>query len=247
MTDPKNQLFDFNEPIYSSEQPFEDFVNEVESSVEKAPYHSSKVNFKSLLMVVLTLNLIGLGVFGFLYADKTKISKNTEFAGVPQNFEPKITSEKMLSGEGFSITYSKKIPDGYIKSSEKMSFTYLDNQPGTVTHFLITDSINNKPIKSGFDVYQSENNSKYNLQEFANRVKASLGNDYVLDSNPVSLAKSQTAQKITYTKDPNIVTYVTTTPSNYFVIQVYNQTKGNDKFDDYTKFIDEIPANIFLN
>ena len=260
MTHPDRQLFDFNSPIHGAEQPFDEFVREAETQAHGTRFHrSSQQTLKTLLLAVITLNIVGIGVFGFLYLDRYSGSPEAEVAGV-QDVTPEVTQNpiqtlgggsaqpNVVSGSGYSVVSSSPIPEGYKQSSGRESMPGLPNAQASLSRYLIDDSQTGERIRTGFEVLRSEYDGRLTREEFATAVLEELGAENHRVTNPsFVLPKDIRATIIEASDERQIYYYVATTQNNYYVIKIYNQTVGSAQFQAYTDFISNLDSTLYLN
>ncbi len=238
--------FDFNEPITNVDQPFEEFVKEAEKDLEKSKKKSnSKPGIKNILMFILALNIIGLGVFGFLLTNRGESGQpNRSVAGV----QTTTKNPQVITGNNFSIVSKIDVPKGYVVSTESLSLPFLEDKEGAVSRYLIDDQVNGQQIKSGFEMFSTEYDNKLDINQFTNKVKNYLGEDYTLDPKTFTFAKNIPVKKIVSTQGQNnVFYYATVTSDNYYLIKVFNQTLDFDSLSEYTDFINSLESTLYLN
>lgn len=244
----ENQVFDFKKPIIDVEQPFEEFVKEAENMVKqskkaKKVKENPNPGIKNFLLTLIALNVLGLGIFGYVYTNQSNQPPSGQVAG-----ESEIVRPNVVSGTGYSIVSNDEIPLGYLQSSETTTLPFLEDRPGGVSRFLIDDTVNGVEVKSGFELYRAEYDNIYDINQFADVVAESLGETYTQTPRPVELPKSIIARKIINTADQdNVYYYVSATLENYYVIKVYNQTLNYPKLSDYTNFVGNLEETLYLN
>ena len=262
MTHPDHQLFDFNAPIGEGEQPFADFVKEAETTSQGTRFHRHGAGaLKSLLMAVLALNVVGIGVFGYLYLDRTEGRQALEgqVAGVRDVAETVVEESgitlgqsaagaNVVSGSGYSVVSPEAIPEGYKQTSERVNLPYLDNRSASLSRYLIDDTQTGERIRTGFEITRTEYDNALTRAEFAEVILSELGQaTHVVAEEAVTLPKNIQATVIESTTNPDVYHYIVTTPSNYYVIKVYNETRGNDTLLAYTEFVESLPETLYLN
>ena len=260
MTHPDRQLFDFNSPVHGAEQPFDEFVREAETQAQGSRFHrSSQQTLKTLLMAVITLNVVGIGVFGFLYLDRYTGTPEAQVAGVQDSTVPAPASPiqtlggesaqpNVVSGSGYSVVSTAPIPEGYKQSSDTEDMPGLTNRQASLSRYLIDDSQTGTRIRTGFEVLRAEYDGKLTRDEFAQAVLEDLGPETHRITNPgFVLPKDIRATIIEATDEQQIYYYVATTANNYYVIKIYNQTVGNRQFQAYTDFVSNLDSTLYLN
>jgi hypothetical protein len=238
---PDLPVFDFKQPIQNVEQPFEEFVKEAKTNNSPAINKTRKSAGKYLLVTLLGLNILGLGVFGYISLNDNQVNQ-PEVAG-----EQEILKKNTFSGTGYSIVTDKEIPKGYKASEVSKNLPFLQNLPGNESRYLIEDKVNGNVIKSGFEIFRAENNNALNETEYTQAVRSFLGNDYVVDPQTITLPNQIFAYKLSSPRDQNIYYYVARTTDNYYLIKVYNQSNGVAHLSEYTDFINTLPNTLFLN
>ena len=250
------QLFDFNAPIHNSDQSFADFVREAETSAQTYKIHrSGQQTLKSLLLFVLTLNIIGLGAFGYFYVDQNRQNQAT-VAGVQDTAAEEQSNSTLgsqtiganvVSGNGYSVVSPNPIPSGYRQSSEPISIPYLNNRPATLHRYLIDDTQTGRRIRTGFEITRTPYDDELTQVEFVEALRRSLGeNEHPVVTRNLRLPKNVRATVLDSTNESEVEYYVVTTPVHYFVIKIYNQTKGLSEFQEYTDFIENLPNTLCL-
>jgi hypothetical protein len=238
--------FDFKQP-YQSGEDFDTYIKETEyhlkNRIDSKTAHSNLIT----LVAILTIGLISLGgyVFWQMRDNESKLSdlQQKKVAGIQES-----TPQNIFSGEGFSIVLKNNTPNGFKSEKISVDFPYIKGKKGVETTYASKQAIGSSSVTNSISIVSSENDNKYDTKKFSELVISSLGKDYEVKSEDISIPKNLKLTKIQKIGDSDEINYYTTvTSDNYYVIKVVNESKNYPELDEYTKFTDSFLEGLYLN
>lgn len=234
---------------------------EIQEKIDKPkaqPSQKSNQNGASwslLAVVFLVFCLVGLGLYSVatIKEKETEISQARDqagqVAGVNEDKEDTSSRIKPISAEGFSIAPAKVSPtQDFKQSSTNQDSPFLEDRSSTVTKYLATIQNDGKELKSGIEIYVTEYDNRHSQAEFDQLVATSLGSDYEVISSRDIQVQDHKLTKIKKSPDTEKINYYTTvTTDNYYVIKIYKETEGLDKYEEINNFTNSILDNLYLN
>jgi|GEM_PF-7033735 len=198
-----------------------------------------------VLMVIIMLSISGMVLLKIL-------TKNQELSYLKSQSEEvagaRDINQNFISQEYFTIITSQPIPSQFsIKNQDKDDFVYFDSSPTKKTELLAKVNYQGKILKTGIEVYASQNNGQYDQFELAKKILTELGEDYQLIEKSLVVGSGQTLSKIKTASPQKADYYVGVTTDAYYLIKTFEQTKDIQKYQQLNSFTKDVMLGIWLN
>jgi hypothetical protein len=243
------QLEDFDLPVQYSPDKLADKLVAKEGEYKSRFTTKQAKGVRPSWFFVVALFLITIALAGFVYQSSSQLTNLKSQLSDLQTVQDQTFSNSSqqliyspVTAFGFTILPQLRPPQAFESNREQLVSSFFPGRESVKSSFLYTTN----SLRSGISVEVTEYDNISNLDEFAELVATTLGEQYSSSQNTILLPDSIQLMKINSDQE-NIDFYVSVTTENYYFLTIYKQTKDIPEAEEVNQFTNTILGSLYLN